>query len=146
MDSELAVSGVAHVIQLAVAPVFLIAGIAGMLGVLTNRLARIVERARRQEDRLSEAGEALNARLRQDLNVLLRRARLSHWAIGSCTICALLICLVVVVLFLGASLDLNVSAPIAALFITAMAAFITGLLCFLREIQLAISNLRIGPQ
>lgn len=145
MDTELAVSGIAHVIQLAVAPVFLIAGISGMLGVLSNRLARIVERARKLEDRLSSGAEALNTSLRRDLAVLLRRAKLSHWAIVACTICSLLICLVVVVLFGGASLNLNVSAVIATLFVAAMSSFIVGLFCFLREVHLAIVNLRIGP-
>src|SRR5882724_10285564 len=94
MNTELAVSGIAHVIQLAVAPVFLIAGIGGMLGVLSNRLARIVERARKLEERLTTGTEALNTSLRRDLAVLLHRAKLSHWAIVACTICSLLICLV----------------------------------------------------
>ncbi len=145
VNTELAVSGIAHVIQLAVAPVFLIAGIGGMLGVLSNRLARIVERARKLEERLTSGTEALNTSLRRDLAVLLQRAKLSHWAIVACTICSLLICLVVVVLFSGASMNLNVSGVIAALFVAAMTAFISGLICFLREVHLAIVNLRIGP-
>jgi hypothetical protein len=37
---------VAHAIQLAVAPVFLLSGIGAILAVMTNRLGRIIDRAR----------------------------------------------------------------------------------------------------
>lgn len=146
MEADPQISAIAHVIQLAVAPVFLIAGIGSMLVVLTNRLGRVVDRARKLEDRLMQTDTPPQARTTEDLAVLARRARLVHWAIGFCAICALLICTVVVVLFLGAVLDLNFSRAIATLFILAMTAFISGLLCFLREIHVAITTLRIGPQ
>lgn len=144
MIPEVQISGIAHVIQLAVAPVFLIAGIAGMLNVLSNRLARIVDRARRLEERLPQADASLYQKLHGDLGVLARRARWLGWAIGFCTLCALLVCLVVVVLFAGAAFDLRISAVIVALFIAAMASFTAGLILFLREIRLAIRHLRIG--
>lgn len=139
------VTSIAHVVQLAVAPVFLIAGISGMLGVLTSRLARIVDRGRKLADRLSGAAAESQAPLEHELAVLSRRARLVHLAIGFCALCALLICTVVVVLFVGAIFTINLSSMVALLFILAMASFISGLLCFLREIHLAITHLRIGP-
>jgi hypothetical protein len=145
MAVDAQVTSIAHVIQQAVAPVFLIAGISGMLGVLTQRVARVVERSRKLEEQLGDADTVLDARLRKELSVLARRARLVNWAVGCCTVCALLICLVVVALFVGALLELNLPNVVATLFIAAMTAFIAGLLFFLREIRLAIAHLRIGP-
>ncbi|TXH05600.1 MAG: DUF2721 domain-containing protein [Nevskiaceae bacterium] len=144
MPPDAQVTTIAHVIQQAVAPVFLIAGIGSMLGVLTNRFGRIVDRARRLEEQLADTQVPLPAHT-EHLDVLGRRARLIHWAIGFCAICALLICTVVMILFVGALLDLNFASGVALLFIMAMSSFILGLLCFLREIHLAISHLRIGP-
>ena len=144
MTADAEVTSIAHVIQQAVAPVFLIAGIGSMLGVLTNRFGRIVDRARRLEDRLTEMHKQPDAVMADDLRTLALRARLIHWAIGCCAICALLICTVVMLLFVGAILEFNFSSGIALLFILAMAAFIAGLMCFLREIHLANAHLRIG--
>ena len=76
---------IAHVIQAAIAPVFLLSGVAAMLGVLTNRLTRIVDRARALEARLVTQPEAL-PKLLADLKVLARRARYVNVAISLCTI------------------------------------------------------------
>ena len=140
------ISAVAHVIQLSVAPVFLLAGVGSMLGVLTNRLARIVDRARVLEVELPSAVEPQRALVHADLSVLCRRARLINWAISLCTTCALLVCLVIALLFLGAYLTVEVRGPISLLFVAAMVAFIAGLLTFLREVYLATGSLRIGPR
>jgi hypothetical protein len=145
IEGDAPITSIAHVVQLSVAPVFLIAGIGAMLNVLTNRLARVVDRGRRLADRLSGTDVPSNSRLGLEVGVLTRRAKLVHSAIACCAFCALLVCLVVVVLFLGAMFNLNASNAVAVLFIAAMAAFISGLVFFLREIRLAITNLRIGP-
>lgn len=137
---------IAHVIQLAVAPVFLLTGIGSMLGVLTNRLARIIDRARQWEAKLAHATEEERGTLTEDLRILSRRARLVNWAISLCTTCALFICTVVVVLFLQSLLEVHFRGVVASLFIVAMCAFILGLLFFLREIYVATRALRIGPR
>lgn len=137
------VSAVAHVIQLAVAPVFLLSGIGAMLAVMTNRLSRVIDRARLLEARLDAASPAHVATLRSDLQVLARRATLVGTAITLCTTTALLICTVIAVLFLSAFVSFDTSIPIALLFIAAMTTFFLGLLWFLREIFLATSSLRI---
>ena len=51
---------VAHAIELAVAPVFLLTGIAAILAVMMNRLGRIIDRARVLEDRLDNASPELH--------------------------------------------------------------------------------------
>ena len=93
-------------IQAAIAPVFLLSGVAAMLGVLTNRLARIVDRARALETRLEAHPESL-PKLLGDLKVLARRARYINVAISLCTIAALLVALVVVTLFANAFLGVE---------------------------------------
>ena len=137
---------VAYVIQLAVAPVFLLTGIGAILAVMTNRLARIIDRARALEDKQDRATSELLATLRADLTILSRRAKLISAAITLCTTTALLICTVIAVLFLSASLHFNATIPVTILFVTAMVTFFLGLVWFLREIYLATVSLRIGVQ
>ncbi|HKY08549.1 MAG TPA: DUF2721 domain-containing protein [Candidatus Binatia bacterium] len=137
---------IAHVIQLAVAPVFLLTGIGAILAVMTNRLGRIIDRARVLEAGLAPAAPELIATVRADLSVLSRRARLIYRAITLCTTTALLICTVIALLFLSASLHFNATTPVTILFVAAMATFFLGLVWFLREIYLATVNLRIGPR
>lgn len=143
---EADVAAVAHVIQLAVAPVFLLTGVAALLGVLTNRLSRIIDRARRLEGWLPDAEAPRAQALHGELALLAERARLVNWAISSCTSCALLICIVIAALFIGTFLSADVSTLVAGLFVLAMLALVGGLLTFLREIYLATRNLRIGPR
>jgi hypothetical protein len=135
---------IGHVIQLAVAPVFLLSGVGAMLAVLTNRLARIIDRGRQLEAGLPGATQAATPGMRAELAVLSRRARLINWAISLCTVCALLICGVIVSLFLGPFLQLDLSALVAWVFIAAMIALCSALVSFLREIFVATRHLRIG--
>lgn len=145
-DLHQGVSSIAAFIQLSVAPVFLLTGVGAMLGVLTNRLSRIIDRARQLEDRY-EVATAFDtrARLHQDLRLLSVRARLVSWAISLSTLCSLFVCTIITALFLEALLDTYFRGVVPVLFILAMFAFIIGLLLFLREIYLATAALRIGP-
>ena len=137
---------VAHAVQLAVAPVFLLTGIGAILAVMTNRLGRVIDRARLLEERLEGAAPESVVTLRADLAVLSRRAKLNGRAITLCTMTALLVCTMIAVLFLSAFLQFDASIPVALLFIAAMLCFFLGLLWFLREIYLATKSLRIGPR
>jgi len=138
------IASIADVVRLAVAPVFLLSGIAALLNVLTNRLARIVDRARTLELQLAAAAEGRVATLQASLRRLARRARLVSWGIGLATASAIMISVVVVVLFIDTVVGVNLSAVVAVLFIAAMLALTLGLLCFLREVHLATLYLRIG--
>jgi len=137
------ISGVAHVIQLSVAPVFLLSGIGAMLAVMTNRLGRVIDRARALEVKAA-ADPARAEAIHQELDMLSWRARLISRAITLCTITALLVCAVIATLFLGAFFGFDASGPAALLFVTAMFAFMVGLLLFVREVLRATANLRIG--
>jgi hypothetical protein len=140
------VSGIAHVIQLAVAPVFLLSGIGAMLAVMTNRLGRVIDRARLLETRLEGVPPELLGAVHANLATLSRRAKLIGRAITLCTMTALLVCTVIAILFSSAFLHFDASIPVALLFIAAMLTFFLGLLWFLREIFVATASLRIGPQ
>jgi hypothetical protein len=148
VEQEAGVAGIAHVIQLSVAPVFLLSGVSAMLGVLSARLGRIIDRARMLEARaLKEADQTAQARQHVQIQILARRARLISHAIALCTICALLICTVVISLFVGAFFSTDVSNEIGVVFIAALTALGGGLVTFLREVFVATRNLRIGhPQ
>jgi hypothetical protein len=135
---------IAHVIQLSIAPVFLLTGVASFLGVLTNRLARIIDRARTLEAMLHTANERERAEAEHELGSLSRRARLINRSIGLATICALLICAVIALLFLGTFLGFDVRILVGATFVATMFVLIGGLLSFLREVFVATRHLRIG--
>ena len=139
-----ALADIAHVIQLSIAPVFLLTGVASFLGVLTNRLARVIDRARALETMLHTANERERSEAEHELGALSRRARLINRSIGLVTICALLICAVIALLFLGTFLGFDVRILVGSTFIATMFVLIGGLLSFLREVFVATRHLRIG--
>ena len=135
---------IAHIIQLAVAPVFLIAGIGALLTVLTNRLGRVVDRSRALEDELSvEAPLELHPRWSKELFLLDRRMAWINRAITLAATAMLLVCLVVVTLFTGQLMNYDLSGLVSILFILTMAALIAALVNFLWEIHLAATMLRV---
>lgn len=142
MLQEAPIANVAHVIELAVAPVFLLTGISGMLAVMTNRLGRIVDRARVVEEQL--ALDENRGSFADELPRLSHRAKLISLSISLCTLTALLVASVIAILFLGAFATFDASILVAAFFVAAMLAFIVALIFFLREIFLAISTLKFG--
>ena len=135
---------VAHAIQLAVAPVFLFSGIGVFLGVLTNRLARIVDRARRVAEGLRNAAGESSEEAREQLRAARRRSRLINISITLSTIAALLVALVIALLFASTFVPINLAGSVAILFVLAMSALVGALLSFLLEVRVAIAALRIG--
>ncbi len=131
---------IGHIIQLAIAPVFLLTGVGTNMLVLTNRLARIIDRSRTLEERL-EAPEGRAPDKEQaahdELEVLFRRARKINRAIFLSTTCALLICMVVAALFVTDALDLRLASVIAGMFVLAMVSLTGSFIYLLREILLA---------
>jgi hypothetical protein len=146
MQTAAPISEIAHVIQLAVAPVFLLSGVAALLNVLTNRLSRIIDRARKLEEQERAAPGGVAPELHAELRHLSQRARLINWAISLDTLCALCICALIAALFIGSSVSIGFARVVTVLFILSMAALFLSLLCFLREIYVATQGLRIGPQ
>jgi len=132
-----------HLVQASLAPVFLLSGVAATLGVLTNRLSRIVDRARILEGQLEgHPGQA--AHLHADLQVLARRAHYINVAISLATIAALLVALVVVALFTNAFFGSELGLVIALLFVGAMVCLSAAFIAFFIEVRIAVAALRIG--
>lgn len=146
MQALAGITDVAHVIQLAVAPVFLLTGVGAILAVLVNRLARVVDRFRTLERTLPDVSDAAQLSAQLEMNSLSRRAKMIHWAIGLCTGCALLVCMVIATLFVGSITNVEMPAVIATLFILAMLSLVAGLLFFLREIALATGSIHVVPR
>jgi hypothetical protein len=133
------ISDIGHIIQLSIAPVFLLTGVATKLTVLTNRLARIIDRTRVLEDRLNSDPKP---EFTEELEVLYTRSHLINYAITSSTACGLLICLVIAMLFLSDTTKLPLDQFIAAFFVLAMIALICSFVNLLREILIAARHMR----
>ena len=143
-ESAAAVTTIAHLIQLAVAPVFLLAGIAGMINVLAHRLARVVDRSRQLEAEPPEDDAVVRGLFFAELNILDRRMGVVNWSLTCCTAGALLVCVVVAILFVADLAKFAFAQLIAVLFIVAMLLLIVGLLLFLYEVRLATRALKVS--
>ncbi|HYQ81671.1 MAG TPA: DUF2721 domain-containing protein [Anaeromyxobacteraceae bacterium] len=138
---ETHVQDITRVIQLAVAPVFLLTAVGSFLAVFSNRLARIVDRSRALEARLPGMGPAEQRAASSERRILELRARVVRLAIILAITAALFVCLLIAFAFLGFILRTDFSRVLAALFIGAMAALTGALASFLREVLLAIGAL-----
>jgi hypothetical protein len=142
---DLQTENVARLIQLALGPVFLISGVGITLSMLTQRVARIVDRARSLESRReSTTAEKVLVHIDEDLRVIFRRVRYINSAIALCTTSALLTALVVTLLFASAFSPLGVGGVIAGMFVAATACLALAFLMFLIEVRIATKALRIG--
>lgn len=138
MESHIA--EISRVIQLAVAPVFLLTAIATVVATLNNRLGRIVDRRRALLERSDENHGDETITVHAELLLLSRRARLVYLSIFSAVLGALFICLVVASAFLAALIAFDLSRLVAGLFILSMLALVIALSLFLREVYLAVSH------
>jgi len=146
MQIDLQTENVAKLIQLALGPVFLISGVGITLNMLTQRLSRIVDRARSLEERRERTGDEVQLkRIDKDLRVIWRRTRYINSAIALATISALLTALVVTLLFASEFTPLSVGAIIAIMFVSSMVSLSTAFIMFLLEVRIATNTLRIGP-
>src|SRR5690606_3237963 len=138
---------IVDIIQLAVAPVFLIAGIGALLNVMTARLARVIDRSRVLESMIRSApeGEARDDH-RVARHTLDRRRQHVSWATALSPLAALLVCMVIATLFASKLLSVDLSQLIAGLFIATMLALIFSLVLFFMESSIAAQTLRISRE
>jgi hypothetical protein len=134
---------VTKAIQLALAPVFLLTGIAGMLNVMTGRLARIIDRGRTLTENKHAVIIPEKHLLIAELQILDKRRHLTSVAITACTISALLLCMVIVTLFVEIILSAPLQWLIGTLFATSILALVVGLAYFLWEVHLAMKTIHI---
>ncbi|MGB5627448.1 MAG: DUF2721 domain-containing protein [Woeseiaceae bacterium] len=142
MDS-VPIHAIAEVIQLAVAPVFLLTGIAGFLSVLSHRLSRVVDRTR-VVNRFMHDIESVEHKkaLCKEANSLSQRTRIMNWAIRISVGSALIICVVVMCLFIGDFALFNLGTLIAYLFVLAMLLIIVSLLLLMLEVTIHTQNVQ----
>jgi hypothetical protein len=142
-DSATDIGDLAHAIQLALAPVFLLTGIAGLLNVMAGRLARTVDRGRRLTEQSGQPQLQDMETVQVELRSLEKRRRLASAAITACTFAALLVCMVITSIFLEALLNVRMKWLVGILFTAATLALVVGLGYFLREVHLANRSVRI---
>ena len=139
------INNISGAIQLALGPVFLLTGIAGLLNVISGRLSRIIDRARlltgNQYDIMTSGEESED--LLMQLQKLEKRRHYTSIAITACTIAALLVCTVITVLFLEVLFGAPMTWIVAVLFAAATLALVVGLAYFLREVHVASQTIRI---
>ena len=138
MESHIA--DITRVIQLVIAPVFLLTAIGTIINALNIRLGRVVDRRRVLNERLHSANEETARAAQEELKLLARRSKLIYHAIFSAVTAALLVCLVVAVAFVGALLTIELARVVAVLFVLSMGALIICLAVFLREIFVAVTE------
>lgn len=136
------VEGVARAIQLSVAPVFLLASMTGLLTVLTNRLARIIDRARWLKEHTRDSAIAASREMRQELQVHKRRMDLVMAAIRLSTLTILMVAMVVAILFISVVTVVDLTLVVVPLFVLAMLSLMVAVLLFLGEVHLAGGQLR----
>ncbi|MEM1381479.1 MAG: DUF2721 domain-containing protein [Pseudomonadota bacterium] len=135
---------IADAIALAVAPIFLLAGIGGLLNVMTARLGRVVDRARFIEGAFEAGvGDDVQRRYREELKALSARTISANRAIYATTSSALLVCIVVALLFLQQLTPLDVVLAVEVMFVATMGLLILGLGFFLHEISVATRSLKV---
>jgi hypothetical protein len=135
---------IAHIIQTALTPVFLLTGVATLLNTISTRLARVNDNTRHVADQLDNApaGEAqaiLTARLAglNQQNALLIAAMVLAALAGTAT------CGAILTLFVGALRDEGAAAVLFALFGIAVACTTGTLIAFLAETVLSWRALRV---
>jgi Protein of unknown function (DUF2721) len=141
--NDITISSIAHLIQLSIGPVFLIAGVGAILNVLANRLARVVDRVRKLEEEFVGSSDLRQRLARSELERLGLRMRLINSAITASTAGVLCVCLVVALMFIGGLTDVSFGRVIAAMFVITMGLITIGLILFLFEIRIAARALRV---
>lgn len=131
------------ILQAAVSPVILISGVGLLILSMTNRIGRVLDRARQLGDALHNASQQERKRFGSQLEILIRRARLLRWAITFATLSVLVAAILVIALFLTAFLHVEAVLLSVILFIACLVSLIISLLAFLQDINLSLAALKL---
>lgn len=142
----LAPDGIAHTIQIALAPSFLLTAIGAILALLTSRLGRAVDRSRWIEQHYAPKGHEQHGYQLAQLRLIDLRMKYANRALVLCTLSAMLICVVIAGLFLSTMFGLALGQIMAVAFIVAMLLLIVGLILFLMEVRIAVLATRIQDE
>lgn len=135
------------VLQLATGPVILISGVGLLLLSFTNRLGRLIDRARSlHRERLAGPNATQRPVVEAQIALIDRRAGILRRAISLAGLTVLLVSMLILVLFIAALFHLELGAVIIALFSLALLALIGAMIGFLREITLSLEAVRLETQ
>ena len=139
-------SSLSKTIQLALTPVFLLAGIGTFINMMVGRLARIVDRARSIEAEFTPSDHPAHKRQVAELRLIDRRISLVNNAIFLCVASAIAVCILTAGLFLARLMDLGYARTMAIIFIVAMVLLTLGLVLFLVEVRVAVAAIRVRDE
>jgi hypothetical protein len=125
---------VQQVVQLSLAPAFLLSGIGAIMNVIMSRMIWIAKRVETIEDKMEDDRTLKQVR---ELGWLMRRRKLMQGAIMFSTASAVIISAVIMLLFISAYITAQIGTLIAFLWVLTMALLVTGLAFFLLETRLA---------
>jgi len=146
LETAFALDDIAHTIQLAMAPCFLLTAIGAILNMLTGRLGRVVDRSRWIEQNLASNGDPRRDHQIRQLRWIDQRMRHANRALILCTISAVLICIVIAGLFIAVLFGLALGQALAIVFVLAMLLLIAGLGIFLYEVSIAVHATRVQDE
>jgi uncharacterized protein DUF2721 len=136
------VDSVAHVIQIALTPVFLLSGIASLLSVFSTRLGRVADRVDALSERLDDAGPSERLRLQVRLSYLRRRSHILDAAVMLGTLGGAATCLAALFLFVGTLREQTGAGVLFGAFGLALLFTVGALIAFLLEMLLASRGIR----
>ena len=133
---------IAHVIQVALTPVFLLSGIATLLNVFATRLARVGDRVDQITKAMDEGDADQIAACAAQLSLLHRRSLALDVAVILGAIGGAATCATVLTLFLGALKDTTVATVLFSTFGLAVACTLGAIGAFTVEMVMAGSGVR----
>jgi Protein of unknown function (DUF2721) len=145
LSGDVPLDSIAHIIQTALAPVFLLTGLATLLNVLSTRLGRVNDHTRRVAALLDEAppsGKAVEV-LTVRLARLRRRSAVLVAAMVAGALAGTSTCVAILMLFVGALRDRGAASVLFASFGLAVACTTGSLLALLVETMLSWRGLSL---
>ena len=133
-----------EIIQLALAPIFLIVGIGTLVNVATGRVARVIDRARWFEDLAREQPTRIDRRAKHEIRTLNKRMRLANWSINFLIASALVICFDVILLMVNGLISTSLDTAVLVTFMISILFLTGGLIAFFFEVSLATASLKIS--
>jgi hypothetical protein len=140
INEPLATASVVHIIQIALTPVFLLSGIAALLGVFSARLGRVADRLHVVTGALETGSNS--AKLTAQLTYLRWRLRILEVAVGMGAMAGAMTCAATLTLFIGTLGESGSGAVLYTLFGLAVICIFIALMAFIAEVLVTTIGLR----
>jgi hypothetical protein len=131
------------ILQTAIGPVILISGVGLLLLTMTNRLGRVIDRARSLARELLRADDSNRVKIEAQLRILWTRARLIRLAIVLSSMSALAASVLIITLFFTALLQIDIAWIVGVVFIVCMGCLIGSLVVFIHDLNQSLAALKL---